>query len=390
MNNQQDMQNTLAGSTRIVRSTHVNCNAAGAIDTLAQALGDDLELVILFVSPLADVDHIIRQAKARFAPAQVVGCTTAGEITRDGYTEGQIVATGFPRSNFRSRLLFVKNLDEFDGHDLIDQMVTNRNEMSREKPKWGSEFTFLLVDGLSTREDALTTQLAVGLGPVPLFGGSAGDGSAFGKTYILHDGKMHGNAAVLMQFRSNCPVSVFKTDHFIPTEQRMVITRADSAARRVQEINAEPAAREYARILGKDPNQLSTMTFAAHPVVVRLGGQHHVRSIQRVADNGDLLFFSAIDEGMVLSLAGSENMVTHLTRELDALSSEQMPDTILACDCVFRKIEAQQNQMSGPISNILAANRVVGFSTYGEQFNSMHANQTLTGVAIYPPKKTPS
>ena len=28
---------------------------------------------------------------------------------------------------------------------------------------------------------------------------------------------------------------------------------------------------------------------------------------------------------------------------------------------------------------------VAGFQTYGEQFNSMHVNQTMTGVAIYPP-----
>jgi hypothetical protein len=27
----------------------------------------------------------------------------------------------------------------------------------------------------------------------------------------------------------------------------------------------------------------------------------------------------------------------------------------------------------------------VGFSTYGEQVNSMHVNQTMTGVALYPP-----
>jgi hypothetical protein len=28
---------------------------------------------------------------------------------------------------------------------------------------------------------------------------------------------------------------------------------------------------------------------------------------------------------------------------------------------------------------------VVGFSTYGEQINGLHVNQTMTGVAIYPP-----
>ena len=35
---------------------------------------------------------------------------------------------------------------------------------------------------------------------------------------------------------------------------------------------------------------------------------------------------------------------------------------------------------------MLQAHGVVGFSTYGEQLNSMHVNQTMTGVAIYPPK----
>jgi hypothetical protein len=33
----------------------------------------------------------------------------------------------------------------------------------------------------------------------------------------------------------------------------------------------------------------------------------------------------------------------------------------------------------------LQQHRVLGFSTYGEQLNSMHVNQTMTGVAIYPP-----
>ena len=41
--------------------------------------------------------------------------------------------------------------------------------------------------------------------------------------------------------------------------------------------------------------------------------------------------------------------------------------------------------MTNALSGILSENRVIGFSTYGEQVNSMHVNQTLTGVAIYPP-----
>ena len=48
-------------------------------------------------------------------------------------------------------------------------------------------------------------------------------------------------------------------------------------------------------------------------------------------------------------------------------------------------MEAQEKQVTGRISALLAAHGVTGFSTYGEQLNGMHVNQTLTGVALYPP-----
>ena len=141
---------------------------------------------------------------------------------------------------------------------------------------------------------------------------------------------------------------MFSLDHLLPTDQRMVVTEADPARRIVRQINAEPAAREYARLLGHDPGQLTAFTFAAHPVVVRIGGRHHVRAIQRMAPNGDLIFFSAIDDGLVLTLAEPQDMVAHLDRELTRLAADGAPDTILACDCILRRIEAQENQSYRP------------------------------------------
>ncbi|WP_306152794.1 FIST N-terminal domain-containing protein [Roseovarius sp. MMSF_3281] len=372
----------------IVRTACVPYDTADPAGALLRAIGSDaMELVILFVTSQADAAEVIAQATARFAPTPVIGCTTAGELTGEGYTEDQIVAMGLPGSHFRATTCLVPDLDDFDAQDLIDEMIRNRNAMMEAAPDWHHEFTFLMIDGLSTKEDALTSELAVGLGPVPLFGGSAGDGTRFEHTYVLHRGRALENAAILTQVRTRCPIKVFKSDHLVPSAQRMVVTDADPARRVVREINAEPAAREYARILGKDPEQLTTFTFAAHPVVVQIGGQHHVRAIQQVAENGDLVFFSAIDEGLVLTLAEPRNMGEHLQEELSNLTRDTTPDTILGCDCILRRMEAQEKQMTGALSGILAANRVVGFSTYGEQYNSIHVNQTLTGVAIYPPEE---
>ncbi|MDQ2089701.1 FIST N-terminal domain-containing protein [Marimonas arenosa] len=375
----------------VLRTASVRHDHPHAIETLAAHINTgDLELVVLLVSPQADFASVIRDASACCTGTTVIGCTTAGEISEAGYTEGEIVAIGFPREHFRARATLIPDLTDYDAQALIDRMIQTRHEMALDEPDWSHEFNFIMIDGLSTLEDKLVSDIAMGLGPVPLFGGSAGDGEDFGATFVLCDGAAHSNAAILTQIRTRCPVRVFKTDHLVPTEQRLVVTGADPARRTVHEINAEPAAREYARILGKDPEQLTTFTFAAHPVVVRIGGQHHVRSIQRVAENGDLVFFSAIDEGLVLTLAEPRDMVEHLREEMERLSETRKPAVILGCDCVLRRLEAQETQVTGALSEILRDNHVVGFSTYGEQFNSMHVNQTLTGVAIYPPDEDKS
>ena len=67
---------------------------------------------------------------------------------------------------------------------------------------------------------------------------------------------------------------------------------------------------------------------------------------------------------------------------MNRLGQDGAPAAILACDCILRRMEAQENQRIGAVSAILQAHGVIGFSTYGEQLNSMHVNQTMTGVAI--------
>ncbi|MDP3195877.1 MAG: FIST N-terminal domain-containing protein [Tabrizicola sp.] len=365
---------------------HVGARDPDALAKLARGLGPGpFAAVILFISPEADRDLLASGLEAAFPGVSVIGCTTAGEISPEGYSEGEIVAVALPSAVFAVDCLGI-NLAALDGQELIGRLIRARAGLARKRGGWEDEFAFLMVDGMSIREDELTAALGPGLGPVPLFGGSAGDGTRFGATFVLQDGVFREGWAVLMMVRTACTVRVFSLNHLTPTNRRMVVTGADPARRVVHQINAEPAAQEYARLLGKDPAQLTTFTFAAHPVVVRIGGSHHVRAIQRLDPNGDLVFFSAIDEGLVLTLAEPQDMAAHLDRALTDLAAGGKPAAILACDCILRRIEAMENQRFGAVSALLKAHGVVGFSTYGEQLNSMHVNQTMTGVAIYPPK----
>ncbi|WP_371707746.1 FIST N-terminal domain-containing protein [Oceanicola sp. D3] len=355
---------------------------------LAEELGPGpFSLVCLFVSPVGDFSELVTAASARFGEAQVMACTTAGEIGRAGYVEERVVAVGFPAETFSTAAVMIRELSSRDAQAFGDRLVRERLTLSEQAPDRPNAFAFLLVDGLSLKEDILAAALSPALGGMPMFGGSAGDGVDFARTRVALNAEVAQDAAVLALVRTALPIRVFSINHLLPTEERMVVTEADPTARIVKAINAEPAAREYARIVGKDPDQLDTFTFAAHPVVVRIGGEHHVRAIQRVTDAGELQFFSAIDEGMVLTVAHKQDIVSHLEEELSALAREEAPLSILGCDCLLRRMEAEQAQAVRGLSDTLSRHKVSGFSTYGEQFGPLHVNQTMTGVAFYPPEE---
>lgn len=376
---------TRPAGVRRAQSLHADADAALA--EIAQGLGTEpLALVVLFVSSERCGAALAAAAARHLRGARVIGATTAGEIGPGGHLDGAVVAVGLPREDFRAEAMVIRDLNGFDGRATIAEVLRRRTALAGEAPHWPNEFAFLLADGLSLREDALVSTLGPALGETPLFGGSAGDGVRFARTRVLAEGAFLSDAAVLAFIRTRCRIKVFRFDHLRPTNTRMVVTEADPARRIVRGINAEPAAQAYARALGRDPAHLAPFIFAAHPVVVRAGGTHHVLAVQRVEPDGSLRFFSAIDEGMVLTLAEGQDISAHLERSLEALSPYGPPEAIIACECVLRRLEIEEKQLKGAMRPVLARHRVTGFNSYGEQFNMLHVNQTFTGVAIYPPE----
>ena len=179
------------------------------------------------------------------------------------------------------------------------------------------------------------------------------------------------------------PVTEFKTQHFVPTAERLVVTAADPERRIVSEINGLPAAEEYARLLGVEPGDLGPEHFAASPVVVVIDGNNYVRSIQRVDPGGGLKFYCAIDRGVVLRVARGEDLLENLEAAFSRVRAQiGPPQLVLTCDCILRKLEIDQQGLQKAVGEVLLRNNSLGFNTYGEQFCGVHVNQTLTAVAL--------
>jgi len=344
-----------------------------------------MELVVFFCSSDYDLDALADEMRRLFAGIQVVGCTTAGEIGPAGYCDHSLSGASFSATEFRAVSGLLSHLQQFrisTGQAFTMQLMQG---LAYKVPHsmMDSSFALLLVDGLSIREEPVTRSMQSTLGKIPLVGGSAGDGERFGRTCVFSEGRFHSDAAILTLVTTTRPFRLFKTHHFQPTEERLVVTEADPARRVVKEINGRPAAREYARIIGVDVRDLNLTHFACWAVVVLINGVSHVRSIQQMNPDESLTFFCAIENGLVLRVARGTRLLENLQQTFDRIHDQiGTPQLVLGCDCIHRKLEAERDGDKDAIAATLLANNTTGFTTYGEQFRGIHVNQTFLGVAI--------
>lgn len=344
-----------------------------------------MSLVIFFCSTEYDLDALADEMKHLFGEVLVVGCTTAGEIGPAGLRDHSLTGASFSGSHFRVVADHVDQLQQFEvnaGQDFA-QGLLHKLLAEGSPADVDHSFALLLIDGLSQREEPVTRAFQTALGRLPLLGGSAGDGMKFVRTQVYRDGQFCSDCAVLVLVVSRLPFWIFKTQHIVATEDRLVVTEADASSRIVKEINGLPASQEYARMLGIDASDLNPSRFAAWPVVLTIGGTTYVRSIQKANPDGSLTFFCAIENGLVLRVAKGVNLLQNLEQAFADIRAEiGSPQFVLGYDCILRKLEITQSAAKDRIGEVLQENNMVGFHTYGEQFRGVHVNQTLVGIAF--------
>jgi len=361
-------------------------NETDAVRDFAQQIAqNDAAINIFFASSRYNLELLGQELQQSFK-SPVIGCTTSGEITPQGYAQGTITGFSLASDELQVYPYLLSGLNDFDTakSSEIYRAIEARLSQSRKEFPEAQAFGVLLIDGLSVMEEQIIAILANAVGEdVPIVGGSAGDDFNLKKTHIYSGGKFISDAALFTLFITTLPFVPIKTQHFKASENRMVITQATPEQRVVQEINGKPAAEEYARIIGVRKCELNPVIFSEYPVLLRLGGEYYVRSIQKMNDDDSLTFFCAIDEGLVLRIAKGEDIVANL-EQLFKNIRKQFPEIklTLGFDCILRLLEVKDRGLETKINEILRRNQVIGFNTYGEQFNSVHVNQTFTGIVL--------
>jgi hypothetical protein len=370
--------------TIIRRGISQSHDAIQAVHELWEQIAHEgMSVCVAFCSSKYDLNDLGKELKARFS-CPVICCTTAGEIGPNGYDEWSLTGLTITSPHLQVYSRLIENVSEFSSEklnslavDLNSQLVSAKSRMPAAKA-----FGLLLIDGLSVAEEPVISTLYSLFRDLPIVGGSAGDDLKFNRTQVYIDGEFKSNCACFTVFVTTLPFEVFITQHFYPTDKKFVITAATPETRTVQTINGRPAADEYARLVGVTRDELNADVFSRFPCLLRIGGDYYVRSPQKINPDGSITFFCAIEKGLVMTIGAGKNIEENLDHVLRDVEQRNNTQVIIGCECILRRLEVLQKDLWDSTSRILARHKVIGFNTYGEQYNSVHVNHTFTGVAI--------
>lgn len=372
-------KNTMFPRLKVLQGRSMKSDAYEAVcDLAAQIKQPNTKVCLVFFSDEYDPGQLGLALKDHL-PGPVIGCTTAGQLSEVGFQRGGISGASLASDELSVAPYIIHPLSS-----QTEQVLKITEDIQKRNPSAQlSAFGFLLVDGLSMKEELLISTLYMSLGDVPIIGGSAGDSLKFKQTFVYYDGRLYQDAAVFTLFLTTLPFHIFKHQHFQPTSTRLVVTAADPSKRLVKEINGEPAVEAYAELVGTTVDKLDAAMFSQNPLMLRIGDDYFVRSVSNIEPDGSLKFFCAIDKGLVLTIGQGVSAIEALNHDLQKIIQDiGEPQIIIGCDCILRRLEMEQHGIDASVGQIIAQNKVVGFSTYGEQFNSVHVNQTFTGIVI--------
>lgn len=358
-----------------------------AADEATFGITGDPALLIAFAASTYDLRAVAETLSQRFPKTVIAGCSTAGEGVDGEHFQGSlgVLALDSPQLAAASRIVHgLAAFDEARATAVAAELFADLN-ISPEDADPTKAFCLMFVDGLSLKDELVVARMAAALGGIPLLGGSAGDDLRFRETQVFTAGQASSDAAVFVLVRSEIPFEIIKHQHFVTRPATLAITRADPSLRRVYEIDGLPAVKAYARALGMRQEDVTTDVAFLNPVTFVSDGEIYVRSIQKIEDDGSLIFYCAIEEGMVLDLAGHRPMTEAMDADFEPVRRRLgKASAFLGFNCILRALEASGAKLHDDLGKRYRdlADRSLWFDTYGEQLNGLHINQTLVGIAF--------
>lgn len=346
---------------------------------LHKKLGQPPDACWLFCAPKEGLQDLLKGVKEAAGTDNIVGCTTAGEMSAEGYCKGSAVLGGMASDQIDFTIAYIENLShnfELAGKQLADRLSST------------VQYVQLFTDGISGNGCAILRGITSVLGEaVPIAGGTAGDNGEFRHTWQFAGDKLLTDAAVAIGFTGDFHLGTGVKSGWSPIGLAKKVTRASGNI--LYELNGEPALQVYERFLGKHAENLPAVG-VEYPLglVGRCLDENHkdyyllraTMSVDRQA--GSIQFAGEIPEdALVHFTCGDSNSILAATAEAARLANLEMgnvpPAMIFFYSCMARKIvlgQRTQEELVRVREEIGNDVPVLGFYTYGE-YSRLSCNQ---------------
>ena len=333
---------------------------------------------------------IFHELKALYPSADIVGCSSSGNILGESISDAPMIATAVSFDKGYVKL----SIEDFkEGENLFEISKT----LVQKLPTDNLQHIFLLSDGLNMNGSALASGANAGANTIAITGGLAGDGTDFQETWVIANEEARQNRVVAIGFYGES-LSVESGCYSGWDEFGILRKITKSKENILYEIDGKPALELYKKYLGEYSKDLpsSALDF---PMSIKADSQSEaiIRTVLSIDEKQQSLIFAGdVPEGYLARL-----MRTNIDGLIDGseIAAEQISKINekralgLVISCVGRRIVLKQlsDEELESIGETLGANvQLTGFYSYGElaPFSkeilscSLH-NQTMTLSVIY-------
>ncbi|MFH0730948.1 MAG: FIST N-terminal domain-containing protein [Pseudomonadota bacterium] len=340
-------------------------------EALKKQLGQAPNACWLFCAPLEGMDKLLKGIRESIGTANLVGCTSAGEISSDGVGINSAVLGGIATDQIDFEIAAATGLCR-DSEEAGRQLAAAFSRTPR--------YIQIFTDGITGNGSAILKGMAAVLGEnIPIAGGNAGDNERYQKTMQFAGDKIYTDSICGIAFYGNFRLGTGVRSGWIPIGLTKKVTRA--AGPIVYELNGEPALNVYERFLGKHAEKLPAIA-VEYPLCLleRWGdvGQEDYflmrATISVNREDRSITFAGEVPEGAMVNMAcgdsvsilnAAEKAVTMAISDLGDL-----PPAIAFCySCTARKtvLGRRCQEEIDRVHNLVGSEvPIIGFYTYGE------------------------
>lgn len=346
------------------------------------------QLVLAFGNrEIVQQEHVNIDLKNKYPTADIVICSTSGEIINTGFIDNSVVITAIEFEHTQLETCQV-NINKFNNsYAAATQIVSNlcKDEL---------EHVFIVADGqLINGSDLARGFNQFKVKEVSTTGGLAGDGYDFSKTLVgLNDVPSEGNIVAIGFYGKRLKVGFGSKGGWDPFGPERIVTKSKGNV--LYELDNQNALDLYKKYLGEAAEELPSSALY-FPLSIKIEGSDEplVRTILSICEETKSMTFAGnMPPGSIAQMmkhnadrliGGAEKAAENCLKN----NKNEIPEFAILISCVGRKIVLGQNiEEEIEVIRDQFGNKTIltGFYSYGEiaPFNYLSKcelhNQTMT------------